>query len=101
MENDRCSKQKEMLNRQDFKYRKQLHNKVLKFKHQLKYDKMKNEWNMEESLFDKFEEKMSNHHRTISRNEEMIKKMKQKETIYMEKLKETVQRRQNMNSSFS
>lgn len=86
----------DMLKREDFKKRKQLHDKILKFKNQQKVEKAKSEWENEETAFGRFESKLEGHQKTISRNEEMIRKMREKEVVYIDKLKQTLQKQKTL-----
>lgn len=85
-------KEREMIRVEDFKRRKNLHDKVQRFQNQLKMTQMRSEWLSEEEAFSKFEDRMRQHARTVSRNEDLIKIMKDKETVFMEKLKQTLDR---------
>lgn len=85
-------KEREQIKIEDFKRRKNLHDKVQRFQNQLKLTQMRNEWLSEEEAFNKFEDRMRQHTRTVSRNEDLIKIMKEKETVFMEKLRQTLDR---------
>lgn len=89
-----------MLKREDFKRRKQLHDKIVKFKNQQKLERLQKDYENEEQAFGNFEQRIQNHIRTVSRNEEIIKKMKKKETEYMDKLKQTLDKHKSMTESF-
>ena len=71
----------------------------MKFKNTYKMNKMRSDWSTEELLYNKFEQRMKNHHGTISNNDKLIQKMKEKESEYLEKLNKTLEK-QNTISTF-
>jgi len=92
MDNLHNSKERAMLMKQDFKRRKKLHDNIFKFKNQVKVNKERSDYETEISALEKFEERFNNHTSSVSKNHELIKKMREKENEYLEKLKQTLER---------
>mmetsp|Transcript_11770 Transcript_11770/g.10410 ORF Transcript_11770/g.10410 Transcript_11770/m.10410 type:complete len:359 (-) Transcript_11770:42-1118(-) len=91
--NKKLAKEKVFLLKQDFGRRKKLHDNILKFKNQLKLNKIQSDYEMKEATFESnIKQRLNDNSNTMSRNDEIIRRMKAKENEYMEKLKLTLDR---------
>jgi hypothetical protein len=101
MDNAKQFKLRDSIQNQDMKHKKQLHDKVFRFKCTQKFNKVSCLFQTEKAAFNKFEERMNDYKNTVDKNEMLLKRLKEKESEYMEKFNRTLERQKTVSKTGS